>query len=102
MKTASRKSFASRRPRMGCPPPARVPRPASGETELAGKRVVLVVLDEMGHSHYVHDWRATSEPELDAAGDGFVWVVPEDVWYAHRGVSPQNARQWPVGLVWVE
>lgn len=102
MKIGSKKSVVSRRPRMVLPPPARIPRPASGEAELAGKRVVLVMLDELGHAQYVHDWRATSEPQLDSAGECFVWVVPEGSWYAHRGAVTPDARQWPVGLVWVE
>lgn len=91
------------------PPPMRIPRPAAGEIELAGKRVILVVVDESGQVHYEHDWRAASEQQLDAAGDGHIWVLPEAAWYAWTGQQPRtdpmscpDAQRWPVSLVWAE
>lgn len=64
---------------------------------LYGRR--LIVVNETG-SH--HDYRAWSEPVMDA-GALVVWVVTDEQWwrYRHLAMTPKPVR-WPAAAAWVE
>lgn len=95
-------------PRVVQAPPSHVPRPAVTEPgPLAGKRVILISVDEAtGRSQYLHDHRAVSEVLVDDAGQRVVRVVHEAAWYAAgdpRHLAPEShGTPWPVELVWLE
>ncbi|GAA2759089.1 hypothetical protein [Actinopolymorpha rutila] len=81
------------------------PRPAVVEPHLAGRRVVLIAVDEeKGTAHYTHGHRAASDVLVDPEGVPVVQVAPERSWQAWRkrgtGRCPE-AFPWPADLVWV-
>lgn len=91
------------------PPPPRDPRPAALESRLAGKRVVLIEVDETtGRSRYTRDFRAASEVLVDPEdGRRVVHVIDEASWYGARSeLTPESPnadfQRWPAELVWVE
>ena len=79
-------------------PPAREPRPASGEPALRGKRVVLSTPEG-----FVYDVRAISQIYRDGTGRNVIDVVLEEHyfrWMFLRVTPPSEA--FPAHLVWVE
>jgi hypothetical protein len=86
-----------RYPYFGVPPP-KVPRPASEEPTLRGKRVVLSMPDG-----FVYDMRAASEAYTDGDGSALVDIVSEEDWFRWMFTKePPERRQFRLHLVWVE
>ncbi|SDR70790.1 hypothetical protein [Actinopolymorpha singaporensis] len=81
------------------------PRPAVTEPHLAGRRVVLIDVDEENETaHYTHGHRAASDVVPGPEGVPVVQVAPERSWQAWRkrgtGRCPETFP-WPADLVWV-
>lgn len=88
-------------------PPARAPRPVPFEATVFGRRMVLILVDDVtGRSRYLRDYRATSEVVTDGTGTRVVHVAPERDWYAWNLASRDgdcpNSERWPAELVWAE
>lgn len=82
-----------------------VPRPAVTEPHLAGRKVVLIDVDEKNETaHYTHGHRAASDVVVNPEGVPVVQVAPERSWLARRksgkGRCPETFP-WPADLVWV-
>ena len=81
------------------------PRPAVTEPHLAGRRVVLIDVDEENETaHYTHGHRAASGVLVDPNGVPVVQVAPERTWQAWRRSGTGRCPEvfpWPADLVWV-
>lgn len=79
-------------------PPARVPRPASDEPALRGKRVILSLPDG-----FTYDMRAASERYTLGDGAEFVDIVTEEDWFRWMFIkSAPEPRRFPIELAWVD
>lgn len=79
-------------------PPARQPRPASGERALRGKRVILST-----PNGFVYDMRAISAIYVDSNGLPTVDIATEEDYYRWMLLDvPPQPTDYPGHLVWVE
>ena len=79
-------------------PPARVPRRASDEPALRGKRLIL----SMPYG-FVYDMRAASEIYRNGDGRRVLDVVSEEDYFRWMFLQTAPKREtYPVRLVWVE